>query len=135
MKGNFALLARAAASPLPLPVKDFGNRRSYLSIANFTSALAFVLATPTTIGETYVVADPGIPPRLSDVMAVLRQAKGRRPFILPMPKHYIEIPLRLMGRADLWDRLGGNLRVDAGKLIAVGWRPLHDTRTGLAAMV
>ena len=135
VKGNFALLMRAAASPLPLPVKDFGNRRSLLGIDNFISALAFVLTTPATVGETYVVADPGMPPSLAAVLAALRQAAGRRPLILPMPKQYVEVPLRLMGRADLWDRLGGNLRVDAGKLMAAGWQPRHDTLTGLAAMV
>jgi len=41
----------------------------------------------------------------------------------------------MMGRADLWDRLGGNLRIDAGKLMAAGWQPPHNTLTGLAAMV
>ncbi len=135
VKGNLALLARAAATRLPLPVKDFSNRRSLLGIDNFISALAFVLATPATIGETYVVADPGIPPRLSDVFATLRQARGRRAFIMPMSPDYIELPLRLFRRTDLWHSIGGNLRVDAGKLIAAGWRPAHDTRGGLAAMV
>jgi nucleoside-diphosphate-sugar epimerase len=135
VKGNLALLARAAATPLPLPVKDFGNRRSLLGIDNFISALTFVLATPATIGETYVVADPGIPPRLSDVFVTLRQAQGRRARILPMSPDYIELPLRLFRRADVWNRIGGNLRVDAGKLIAAGWRPAHDTRAGLTAMV
>jgi nucleoside-diphosphate-sugar epimerase len=135
VKGNLALLARAAATPLPLPVRDFGNRRSLLGIDNFVSALAFVLATPAAIGETYVVADPGIPPRLSDVFATLRQAKGRRALTLPMSPGYIELPLRLFRRVDLWHRIGGNLRVDAGKLIAAGWRPVHDTSGGLAAMV
>jgi nucleoside-diphosphate-sugar epimerase len=135
VKGNIALLARAAATRLPLPVKDFSNRRSLLGIDNFISALAFVLATPATIGETYVVADPGIPPRLSDVFATLRQARGRRALIMPMSPDYIELPLRLFRRADVWHRIGGNLRVDAGKLIAAGWRPTHDTRAGLAAMV
>jgi nucleoside-diphosphate-sugar epimerase len=135
VKGNLALLARAAATPLPLPVRDFGNRRSLLGIDNFVSALAFVLATPAAIGETYVVADPGIPPRLSDVFATLRQAKGRRALTLPMSPGYIELPLRLFRRVDLWHRIGGNLRVDAGKLIAAGWRPAHDTSGGLAAMV
>ena len=135
VKGNFALLARAAATRLPLPVKDFSNRRSLLGIDNFISALAFVLATPATIGETYVVADPGIPPRLSDVFATLRQARGRRALIMPMSPDYIELPLRLFRRADVWHRIGGNLRVDAGKLIAAGWRPAHDTRGGLTAMV
>lgn len=134
VRGYFALLARAAASPLPLPVKNFGNRRSLLGIDNFISALRFVLATPATIGETYVVADPGIPPRLSDVITTMRKARRRFALILPMSTDYVQFPLRLIGRGDMWDRIGGNLRVDAGKLIAAGWRPVHDTLSGVAAM-
>ena len=134
VKGYFRLLARAAASPLPLPVKDFGNRRSLLGIDNFISALSFVLATPATIGETYVVADPGIPPRLADVIGTLRRERRRWSFILPMPTDYLQIPLRLIRRSDMWDRIGGNLRVDPGKLIAAGWHPVHDTIAGLRSM-
>ena len=135
VKGNFSMLLRAAASPLPLPVKDFGNRRSLLGIDNFISALTFVLSAPGAIGETYIVADPGMPLRLADVIATLREARGRRPFMLSIPRQYIEIPLRLLRHADLWNRFGGNLRVDPGKLIAAGWRPAHDTRSGLKALV
>jgi nucleoside-diphosphate-sugar epimerase len=133
-KANFGLLVRAAASSLPLPVKDFVNRRSMLSIENFISALAFVLSAPTTIGQTYVVADPGMPLRLADVIATMRQAQGRRPLIVSMSTGYLEWLLRMMWRGDVWARIGGNLRVDAGKLIAAGWQPLHDTRGGLTAM-
>ncbi len=133
VKGNLATLVRAANSRWPLPVSSFGNRRSLLGIDNLISALQFVLATPTTIGETYIVADPGIPPRLSEVFTTLRQACGRRSFAVPVPPHYVEMPLRLLGRGDLWERLGGNLRVDVTKLIAAGWKPVHDTRAGLAA--
>jgi nucleoside-diphosphate-sugar epimerase len=136
VKGNFALLLRAARSHWPLPVRDFVNRRSLLGIDNFTSALEFVLSTPAALGETYVVADPGMPPRLADMMAMLRKAAGRRwPLVVPMPTHYLEMPLRLMRRDDVWHRLGGNLRVDPGKLIAAGWQPAHDTRSGLAALM
>jgi UDP-glucose 4-epimerase len=135
VKGNFALLLRAARSRWPLPVKDFVSRRSMLDIDNFVSALNFVLATPATLGETYVVADPGIPLRLADVIATLREAEGRWPLLLPLPPHYAEIALRLFGREDLWKRFGGNLRVDPRKLIAAGWQPRHDTREGLTALV
>jgi len=131
VKGNFATIWRLAQSRLPLPVKDFSNRRSFLGLDNFVSALSFVLATPATIGETYIVADPGVPPRLAEVIAIMRQATGRRPLLLPMPMQCVEIPLRIAGRGDLWERLGGNLRVDVGKLIAAGWQPRHDTRAGL----
>ena len=90
VKGNLALLARAAATRWPLPVKDFSNRRSLLGIDNFISALTFVLSTSATIGETYVVADPGIPPRLADVIAAMRKARRRFMFILPMSTDYVQ---------------------------------------------
>jgi nucleoside-diphosphate-sugar epimerase len=134
VKGNFAVLARAAASRLPLPVKDFVNRRSMLDIDNFISALQFVLSAPQTTGETYVVSDPGMAMRLDDVIATLRRARNRRPFVMSMSTDYLELPLRLIGRSDAWNRIGGNLRIDPGKLIAAGWQPLHDTRAGLTAM-
>ena len=135
VKGNFASLLRAALSPWPLPVKSFANRRSLLGVQNFASALSFVLAAPRTIGETYVVADPGSPLSLAEVLAVLREAQGRRPLIVPLPPWCFAVPLRLAGRADAWERLGGDLRADPGKLVAAGWRPRHDTRSGLAALV
>jgi len=131
--GYVALLVRAARSPWPLPLKDFVSRRSLLGLDNFVSALAFVLAQPAA-GEIYVVADPGVPLRLGDVAATLRRAQGRWPLIVPFPTQYLELPLRLLRRADIWERLGGNLRVDAGKLIAAGWQPAHDTRSGLTAL-
>lgn len=131
--GYFALLMRAARSPWPLPLKDFVSRRSLLGLDNFVSALAFVLER-SPAGETYLVADPGMPLRLADVAATLRRARGRWPLIVPFPTQYLELPLRLMRRADIWERLGGNLRVDAGKLIAAGWHPAHDTRSGLTAL-
>jgi nucleoside-diphosphate-sugar epimerase len=134
MKGSVARLFRAAASRWPLPVKDFLNRRSLLGIDNFVAALNFVLARSAR-GETYVIADPGIPPALCDVIGTLRQAQGRRPLIVRVPKPYFAIPLRMMGRGDEWRRFGGNLRVNPAKLIAAGWRPLYDTRVGLAMTV
>jgi nucleoside-diphosphate-sugar epimerase len=134
-KGNLAMLARAAAMPLPLPVKDFVNRRSLLGIDNLVSVLTFVLSSPNTVGETYVIADPGMALKLGDIVATIRQAGGRRPLLVPMSTDYLEWPLRALGRNDVWDRIGGNLRVDPAKLIAAGWQPLHDTRAGLTAMV
>ena len=135
VKGNLATLASVAASPLPLPVKDFVNRRSLLGLDNLLSALEFVLSSPEAVGETYAVADPGMALKLGDIIATIRQARGRRPFLMSMSTDYLEWPLRALRRNDVWDRIGGNLRVDPGKLIAAGWQPLHDTRTGLTAMV
>jgi len=134
-KGYFALLLRIVMTRVPLPLRDFVNRRSLLSLDNFTSALIYVLASPATLGETYIVADPGMPPRLADIAATLRKARGRWPLIVALPTQYLETALRVIKREDVWERLGGNLRADPGKLIAAGWQPLHDTRGGLKALV
>jgi hypothetical protein len=47
----------------------------------------------------------------------------------------IERAARLIGGADLWDRLGGELVVDPGKLMAAGWAPARDTKAALSALV
>jgi UDP-glucose 4-epimerase len=134
MEGDLSLIRRAAASFWPLPTKELINRRSFLSLDNFIAALKFVLATPAARANTYLVADPGIPPATWDVLATLRRAQGRRPLITAAPVQYVEVALRFLRRPDLWDRLAGNLRVDSRKLLNAGWRPLHDTRAGLTLM-
>lgn len=134
MTGGLAFLLRAAVSPVPLPVRDFTNRRSYLGIDNFLSALRFVVAAPAASGEVYLVADPGIPPNMADLITAIRHAEGRRALLLPSQVQYAEMPLRMMRLGNLWDRYCGNLRVNPGKLIAAGWHPLYDTRTGLARL-
>jgi nucleoside-diphosphate-sugar epimerase len=134
VKGNFSFLLRIARSRWPLPIKDLVNRRSLLGVDNLVSAIAFALSAPAAAGETFIVADPGIPPRLAEVIAILREAQGRRPLILPLPRPLMEGPMRLL-RRDLWERVGGNLRADPGKLLAAGWQPLHDTREGLIELI
>lgn len=134
-KANVALLRRVAASPWPLPLQSFTKRRSLLGIDNFVAAIDFILSTPAAIGETYIVADPGDAPRLCDIIAIMRKAQGRRTLLLPLPTRCVEIPLRMIGRADVWNRFGGQLVADPGKLIAAGWRPAHDTATGLTALM
>ena len=58
VKGNLRALVRLAALPVPLPFGALSARRSLLSLANLTDAVAFVLRHDGCAGETYVVADP-----------------------------------------------------------------------------
>jgi UDP-glucose 4-epimerase len=130
VKGNLALLKRIAASPWPLPFARFDSRRSLLGLDNLVAAILHVLAAEATSGETYLVADPGAV-TLAEILSALRQGAGRPPRLFPLPPSVFEAPLKLAGRADVWERLGGALIVDPGKLIAAGWRPDPDTLGGL----
>jgi UDP-glucose 4-epimerase len=133
-KGNLAHLVRIAALPLPLPFAGFSNERSTLGLENLVSAIAFVLGEEACARETYLVADP-MPLALAEIVAALRSGLCRRPGLFPLPPALFEAGLKLIGRADVWERLGGKLVADSGKLIAAGWRPDPDTRAGLARMV
>ncbi len=130
LKGNLATFARLAALPIPLPFGSLANRRSLLGIDNFIDALMFVLRTPATRGETYLVADPQ-PISLVGIVAALRRGRGRRPGLFTLPPRLVEALARLAGGAKLWDRHGGEFVVDPAKLMAAGWTPSRDTEAAL----
>jgi UDP-glucose 4-epimerase len=81
-----------------------------------------------------MVADPA-PLTVAEIVGALRAGAGRRPGLVPIPAALMAAPLKAAGRAHIWERIGGNCVVDPGKLLAAGWRPTTDTRSGLAAMV
>jgi nucleoside-diphosphate-sugar epimerase len=133
LKGNLAALARLAALPFPLPLAAFGNRRSLLGVDNLVGAIRFVLQNPATRGEAYLVADPQ-PVSFADIVTAFRAGHGRAPGLFRVPPRLVETAARLVGGADLWDRLGGELVVDPGKLMAAGWSPARDTKAALGAL-
>lgn len=130
MKGNLAALLRLARSPLPLPLKAFTNRRSLLNIGSLVDAIEFSLQTSATIGQVYLVAERA-PVSLADLVGALRTGLGRDPHLVPVPPALLNAVLHLSGRADLWQRIGGELVVDPGKLIEAGWSPTADSCAAL----
>jgi nucleoside-diphosphate-sugar epimerase len=132
VKGNLAALIRLARSPWPLPLGALRNRRSLLARSNLVAAIHLALATPGMLNETYVVADPAAL-TVAEIVAAVRAGLNRSPRLLPVPPALVAMACKASGRAHLWDRIGGNCIVDPAKLLAVGWRPMTDTRAGLAA--
>jgi hypothetical protein len=53
---------------------------------------------------------------------------------VPVPSAPLAATLKLLGRADTWERLGGELVVNPEKLMRAGWRPPVQSVEGLAAM-
>lgn len=133
-KGNIRSLVQLASKPLPLPLSGLWNRRSMLSIDNFIAAVLFILNTPATVGETYLVADP-IAFTLAEVVTMLRKAKGRRAGLFNVPPLLVRFALHLIKKRELWTRLGEDLIVDTTKLQALGYRPAVDTYEGILAMI
>jgi UDP-glucose 4-epimerase len=133
-KGNLATLTRWALTPWPLPLASFKNRRSIIGRDNLISAVHFVLAHETTVGQTYIAADP-MPWTVAEIIATLRAAVGRYPALFSVPPALFGSVLKALHRSDLWDRLGGELVASPAKLMNAGWAPPVETRDGLASMI
>ena len=134
VKANLESLIRFADSPLPLPFGRFRNLRSLLAMENFVSAIRFLLEQSGPRNETYVVADPA-PVTFAEIILTLRAALGRPPRLLDIPPRLLTGALTLAGKSSLAERIGGTLVADAHKLRMAGWKPVVDTRRGLAAMI
>lgn len=133
-RANIKTLVRFALSPFPLPFLGLNNRRSLLSIDNFLSAILFVLNTPTTVGEIYLVADAR-PLTLGEIFTMLRQAQGRSPGLFYIPPPLLRLALILLNRRDFWQRMYGELVVDTTKLQSLGWHPTVASIKDFAAMI
>ncbi len=133
VKGNLAALNRLARTPCPLPFGALRNPRSLVSRTDLVAAIRLALESPATLDETFIVAHP-TPSTPAEMIASLRAGLGRRPGLVPVPPRVFAAALRLVGRGDLFDRLAGSLVASPDKLMAAGWRPTIDARSGLAAL-
>lgn len=134
VKGNMALLMRLARSPWPLPFGCFDNRRSLLALDNLNDAIGFCLDADVARDQLYVVADQ-TPVSLAEMIVTLRQAIGRSARLVGVSPALARSILLMLGRRAMWDRIGGSLVVDPGKLMRAGWRPRIATADGLRAMM
>jgi UDP-glucose 4-epimerase len=132
-KGNLASLMRLAALPVPLPFGAYANRRALLALDNLIAAVRFALEDPRAENETFLVADPDAI-SLAELVALLRAAAGRKPWLLPVPPTLLSALLGVAGKRDMAERLSGTLIAEPTKLLGAGWRPVTDTRTAIAAM-
>lgn len=133
VKGNLARLIELAQMPWPLPLGLCRNRRSLLARGNLIAAIHLALESPAARDETFIVADPA-PLTLADILTELRAGQGRSPGLLPVPSPLLALAMKAIGRDEEWQRLGGTLVADPGKLIGAGWKPATETRAGLREM-
>jgi len=69
------------------------------------------------------VADPE-PISISSMFAQIRCGLGRRAFVAADTPVLVREALQIVGRSDLWSRLGQDFVVDTSKLQKAGWCPL-----------
>jgi nucleoside-diphosphate-sugar epimerase len=123
-KGNLGLLAKVVRKGLPLPLGSVtGNRRDLVSLDTLASLVSTCIDHPAAAGETFLVSD-GVSLSTRQIVDKIGGFVGFRPRFLPMPKAFLGLGLKIIGRGGLASQLLGDLEVDIGHTRkTLGWAP------------
>ena len=130
---NFALLSRAVAKGLPLPLRSIRNRRSFVYVGNLCSAIAACLEHAQAPGGTFEVSD-GPPLSTPDFVRAIGRALDRPARLLPCPPAFLRSLGRALGRGPAMDSLTGDLVANTAPIQArLGWTAPLSLDEALAA--
>lgn len=130
VRANFAALAKLARSGLPIPLGSVENRRSLIYLGNLVDLLAKLVSGELPGGRVYLPSD-GDPVSTAQLVGMMARAQARPARIIPFPTKLMRILARSLGRADVAERLLGDLEVDSRHLNALGWSPPYSTDEGV----
>jgi nucleoside-diphosphate-sugar epimerase len=122
-KGNLATIRKIARLPIPLPFANLRAPRSVLSVQNLSSAILVALTDARARQQAFIVSDPR-PVTVGDLITHYRAASGRPAWIFPAPQTSLELMLKALGQARVWQRIGRPLVAPPTRLMALGWRPM-----------
>ncbi|MDQ3060461.1 MAG: NAD-dependent epimerase/dehydratase family protein [Pseudomonadota bacterium] len=129
--GNFGALMRAVQRGWPLPLGAVPNRRSLVSLDNLVDFILTASRHPQAPGQTFLVSD-GHDLSTTELVRSMAQAAGVSARLLPVPVWLMQAGASLMGKADMVQRLCGNLQVDTSKAHSLlNWVPPVSVNEGL----
>lgn len=89
-KGNLGLLYRLISKGIPYPLSSFNNRRSFISIDNFSFYIAQIIETQNIFRSgIYHIADDE-PISTKEIIDIIKSITGRQVPNIAVPKFFIE---------------------------------------------
>ena len=123
VKGNFRSLMRVLSRGIPLPLAGLKNQRSFVSVGNLVELLLCCLREPGAANQVFLVSD-GEDLSTTELMERLALALGRPARSFRVPVTVLRAAGRLLGKADVVQRMSGSLQVDISKSRQMlGWTP------------
>ena len=131
--GNMERLMKLIKTGFPLPLGSINNRKSFLYVGNLVDAIITCLDHPNAKNQTFIVSD-GEDLSTTNLIRRLGKALGKSPLLLPIPAELLRLTTKLLGKADIGDRLLGSLQVDSNKIRQMlDWTPPYTVDQGLQA--
>lgn len=129
--GNFALLRKAVASGLPLPLGALHHARSFVSLDNLVDLLAHLVDWPGHGSGPWLISD-GQDLSTTAFVRAIGDALGKRPLLLPIPQSVLIVLAGLVGRADQIRKMAVPLSLDIERTRSeLGWSPPWSVQQSL----
>lgn len=132
VKANFRSMMSWLDKGIPLPFGAIRNKRSLVSLDNLVDLIMTCLDHPAAANQTFMVSD-GEDVSTTELLSRMAAALGKPARLIPVPAALMNIAAKILGRADIAQRLNGSLQVDISKTREVlGWSPIKSLDEGLA---
>lgn len=131
VKANFAALIHAVQNKWPLPLGAVNNQRSLISLTNLVDFIKICTTHPAACNHTFLISDAQ-DLSTSELVNYIAKAAGKPARLLPVPVPLLRLGGLLLGKADLIERLCGNLQIDCSKAHnLLCWMPAVSVEEGL----
>ena len=132
--GNFGSLLSIIKRGVPLPLGlATHNRRSFVALNNLVNFIITCVHHPNAANQTFLVSD-NEDVSTADLLRRMAVALGVPSRLIPVPLCVLNVSAKLLGKADVVQRLLDSLQVDITKSkVLLGWDPPFSMEEGLRA--
>ena len=135
VRANFAALSRLVAKGIPLPFGLIRNERSMVYVENLADLVSVVAFHPKAADQVFLVSD-GRDLSTAEIVRKLSASMGCKARLMPVPRQVLTLPLRLLGKEAVAQRLFRSLTVDIEPTCdLLSWKPRYSVDQGFADTV
>ncbi len=124
VRANFASMMKWVNKGVPLPLGAVHNQRSLVALDNLVSFIIHCIDHPKAANKVFLISD-GEDVSTTELLKKVAKAFDKRAFLLPIPFSWMTFAAKLIGKADVANRLFSSLQVDSSKARdLLGWKPV-----------
>ncbi len=127
VKANFASMIKWMNKSIPLPFGAIHNQRSLVALDNlvdFIALCAYREKSPKAVNQIFLISD-GEDVSTTQLLCKVSGALNKKPWLIPVPVHFMRLAAKLVGKGDMANRLFDSLQVDSSKArTLLGWKPV-----------
>jgi len=130
-KGNFSMLLKLVKLGIPLPFDSINNKRSLVGIDNLVDLINVCIKHEGAKNQIFLVSDD-YDMSTAQLIRQIGRSLGKPAMLIPFPQFLLKFLLKIIGKAEIAQRICGSLQVDISKTKQLlNWQPPISVIDGL----